>query len=707
MDDTSSASEQPTQARTTLELAGTLPVVATRVGQQMGKYRLVQLLANGGFAEVYLGEHVYLTTQAAIKILHARLTTEELERFREEARIVARLRHPHIINIHDFDVQDGTPFIVMDYAPNGTLRQRHARHTTVSETTVLLYVRQIAEALQYAHINKLIHRDVKPENMLVGHDNEILLSDFGIAVVVQTSRAEIEHSIIGTVSYMSPEQFKGQALPASDQYALAVVLYEWLCGRCPFQGTITEIMAQHIYDEPAPLRVYNPQISLAVEQVILKALSKNPEQRYPTMLDFAHAFENTSPKQTLLTREPILLRENGSTSDNYAAKTLRAIAAEGSVREGAAIEKHLTWKKRFSRRSLLFGLGGVTVLGLTGSGLVWFVRTHTYRDPKALITPTTPPTPTGTLLLTYHSHTDTVNAVAWSPSDGSSIASASRDKTVRVWSVASGADTLSYTGHSDIVNAVAWALDGQHVASGGNDKTVQIWPVSSANDQPFSYQGHSDTVNCVIWLTDGSTQYIASASNDKTVRIWKRDGSDITTYTEHTDAVRTVALSPDGKYIASGGEDKTGRVWPAPISANNSVSTPDTASPTAVAFFQKHSAGIRTLTWSPDGKYIASGGEDNMVFIWYALIGGNPLVTYQGHSAPVNAVSWSPDGNLLASASDDGTVHIWQASDGSKQYVYSGHSTGSPNIVTSVIWSPDGATLASAGVDRTVQVWHA
>src|SRR6266849_6320556 len=138
-----------------------------RTGQQLVSYRLLRLLADGGFASVYLGEHIYLNTHAAIKILHAQLVSEDLEQFRDEARIVARLRHPHIVSILDFNVQDNIPFLVMDYAPNGNLRQRHLRYTTVSPPTILTYIKQIADALQYAHNERVIHRDIKPENMLV------------------------------------------------------------------------------------------------------------------------------------------------------------------------------------------------------------------------------------------------------------------------------------------------------------------------------------------------------------------------------------------------------------------------------------------------------------------------------------------------------------------------------------------------------------
>src|SRR5438874_11277287 len=156
--------------------------------QQLGNYRIIGLLGKGGFADVFLGEHVYLKTQAAIKVLHTQITSANLESFITEAQTIGRLRHTHIIRVLDFGVQHHTPFLVMDYASHGTLRQRHPKGSCLPLSDIIMYVKQIADALQYAHDEKLIHRDIKPENMLVGRRNEVLLSDFGIALIAQSSR---------------------------------------------------------------------------------------------------------------------------------------------------------------------------------------------------------------------------------------------------------------------------------------------------------------------------------------------------------------------------------------------------------------------------------------------------------------------------------------------------------------------------------------
>src|SRR5579859_1658974 len=262
-----------------------------RVNQQLGNYRLIRLLGEGGFAEVYLGEHIHLGTQAAVKVLHTQLTSDDMEQFRTEARTIASLEHPHIVRILEFGLESKTPFLVMSYAPHGTLRQRHPRGVSLPLVTIVSYVEQMADALQYAHDEKLIHRDVKPENMLVGRRNEVLLSDFGIATAAQSSRYQSTQDVIGTVAYMAPEQIQGKPRPASDQYSLGIVVYEWISGSRPFHGSFTELCTQHIFASPPPLHEKIPGVSAEVEQVVLTALAKDPKGRFATVKAFATALE--------------------------------------------------------------------------------------------------------------------------------------------------------------------------------------------------------------------------------------------------------------------------------------------------------------------------------------------------------------------------------------------------------------------------------
>src|SRR5437588_4999724 len=267
--------------------------MADRSGQQLGNYRLIRLIGKGGFAEVYQGEHIYLKTPAAIKVLHTQLTSEDMAGFLNEARTIAHLVHPHIVRVTDFGIEGETPFLVMDYAPNGTLRQLHPKGTQLPPSLIIPYVKQIAGALQHAHNERLVHRDIKPENMLLGRQNELLLSDFGIALVAQSSRYPSPQEIVGTAAYMSPEQIQGRPRPASDQYSLGVIVYEWVSGDRPFHGSFTELCTQHMFAAPPPLREKIPTISPDVEQVITRALAKDSHQRFMTIQAFANALEQS------------------------------------------------------------------------------------------------------------------------------------------------------------------------------------------------------------------------------------------------------------------------------------------------------------------------------------------------------------------------------------------------------------------------------
>src|SRR6266566_5925661 len=199
--------------------------MADRLGQQFGNYRLAALLVQGGYAKVYLGQHVRFNQKAAIKVVHAHLSSQEAEHFQHEAETIATLAHPSIVRVFDFNVQDGIPFLVMEYAPNGSLRRRYPTGSLVPLPQVVSSVKQVADALHYAHEQRFIHRDVKPENMLLGRREEVLLSDFGLAALAHSTASLSAQAPIGTIAYMAPEQIQGHPRAASDQYTLGVVVY--------------------------------------------------------------------------------------------------------------------------------------------------------------------------------------------------------------------------------------------------------------------------------------------------------------------------------------------------------------------------------------------------------------------------------------------------------------------------------------------------
>jgi serine/threonine protein kinase/energy-coupling factor transporter ATP-binding protein EcfA2 len=275
-------------------------------GSYLGNYRLIRLLGHGGFAAVFLGEHRYLQRPAAIKVLRTVLADEEKEHFLAEARLLANLSHPHIVRVLEFAIAprrtflqnrvviENIPFLVMDYMPGGSLRTVYPIGTRLFLETVTSNIKQAAEALYYAHTQRIIHRDIKPENLLLNERQEVMLSDFGLALFAPQPGSLSRQDTAGTLPYTAPEQLRGKPVFASDQYSLGIVAYEWLCGHPPFRGEDAEIIMQHISSPPPSLRSMNSSLSPAVEEVILRALAKDPAQRYDTIRTFAASLEHAA-----------------------------------------------------------------------------------------------------------------------------------------------------------------------------------------------------------------------------------------------------------------------------------------------------------------------------------------------------------------------------------------------------------------------------
>jgi serine/threonine protein kinase len=264
-----------------------------RIDQCIGNYRLRQLLSRSQTSEIYLAEHTLFRTEAAVKLLDEKSADDDREKFLAQASLLANLHHPHIVQVLDFGMVQENAFLVMNYAANGTLRQRYPKGTRLPIPLLLQYTRQIASALDYTHQHQLIHRDLKPQNILLGTHDDVMLTDFGIAVVAQDFTSEVPafRDFEGTVPYTAPEQLQGKPHKTSDLYALGIIVYEWLSGDWPFTGSFDEIIHQHLFVPPPFLSEKQVEVPRAFEQVVRKALAKRPDQRFCAGEDFARALE--------------------------------------------------------------------------------------------------------------------------------------------------------------------------------------------------------------------------------------------------------------------------------------------------------------------------------------------------------------------------------------------------------------------------------
>lgn len=640
-------------------------------GREFGNYRLLNLIGEGGFSEVYLGEHVLLGTTAAIKVMHTRLTDEEFERFRSEALTIIEMAHPNMVRVLDFGMQDHVPYLVMNYAPHGSLRQRYPARTRLPLPVVLSLVKQVAAVLYYAHEKKVIHRDIKPDNLLIGRDDEVLLSDFGIAVAVHNTYSMQTQEAIGTVAYMAPEQLRRKARPASDQYALGVMVYEWLCGELPFEGAPIEVALQHLSETPPSLRSKNPDIPPAVEKVVMKALAKDPQQRYPDELAFAEALEQASqgtvaetPSRSHATVTSGESGESVASSSNDMAQVFAG--HEGQERQ--AWEGAREGRKSSPRRvMLLLSMAFLVTVGALGVGL--FASFHNQQTRIVQV-----PLPTSGRL--------PVTATATTP--------------IMPSAPLSGSASLSMYG-----------FDAQHSQYNPYEKSISLKNVSSLavawTAHVSGYIGFTPTiVNGVLYITGGGpTIYALDARTGK--QFWKTSPKAVqyASYVYSPTVVSGIVYVGADNGALGAFDARTGKtLWTFTSESTTSSSAQD--SPTyanGIIYFGSHDGSVYALD--------AKTGQKK----WSAITGG-----YTGVAVANNVVYAASNTSIYALDASNGSI-LWSGSVGTKKTVEVAPVVGSGMVFVTtddadvLAFSAGGcgkATCAPRWIAHTLQkVWAA
>lgn len=356
-------------------IAGVIETMPLTIGEAVGPYRIVEQLGQGGMATVYRAYHPYLERDVAIKVLHAALKSDPSfeERFRREAQIVAKLEHPNIVPVYDYNQHHGESYLVMKFVEGETLKARMARQPlTLPETIRILNA--VSAALSYAHERDILHRDIKPSNILIDTRGEIYLADFGLARIASAGESTLSKDmLLGTPQYISPEQAQGTTAlsAATDIYSLGVVIYEIIVGRTPYTAdTPYAIIHGHIYAPlPLPSKV-NPNVPASVERVLLKVLAKDPPDRYPRAVDFAQAFQDAVQKagvsdfgagKVRIPPEGIDSKVRGAPSSIHAPNTINV----PGVNAGATQKNAATGKMGLQRRS-----GGALIAVLAGASVL-------------------------------------------------------------------------------------------------------------------------------------------------------------------------------------------------------------------------------------------------------------------------------------------------------------------------------------------------
>ncbi len=694
-------------------------------------YEIIDELGRGGMGVVYKARQVQLNRPCALKMILAGIhaTPQAAARFLSEAQAIARLHHPHIVQIYSIGDVNGLPYVELEYLPGGGL-DRQLDGTPWKPDRAARLVEQLARGIADAHAQGIVHRDLKPANVLLSADGTPKISDFGLAKFLGSdSGLTRSEAIMGSPSYMAPEQAEGRTRevgPEADVYALGTILYELLTGRTPFRGaSILETLEQVKTAEAVPPSRLVPRLPRDIETIALRCLQKEPVKRYRSAVALAedlrrfHAGEPIAARRIggperawrwcrrnpvvsgLIASIALALILGTAVSAYFAIRATRgerlavqkAREALENARRADQAAQTAREEKQKSDHSLY--LAEMRLANQAWQeGLVDLVRQYLQNQvPRQSDDPDRRGFEWYYLerlchsdLRTLRGHSDMVRTVAFHAA-GHRIASASDDNTVKLWDMATGQQVRTLRGHTKFIMDVVFSPDGARLASASEDQTVKLWDVATGQEVR-SLRGHASGVNGVSYSPDGKS--LASASDDQTVKLWDAStGQEVRTLRGHASEVNGVSYSPDGRSLVSAGVDQTVKLW-------------DAATGREIRTLRGHMAAVQDVRFSPDGRTIASACSDRSIKLWDTAT-GRELQTFRGHTGAVLAVAFSPDGRTIASAGHDRTVKLWDPVTGREIRTVRGHS----DWVSGVSYSPDGRVLASASADETVKLWEA
>ncbi len=668
-----------------------VPIPPTESQRLQSRYSFISEVGKGGLGRVWLAKDNVMAREVAVKEIKpgkSAATQEAVRRLIKEAQITGQLQHPNIVPVYEVN-HSVQPFYTMKLVKGKTLSQaikeHHEQHLTgkdarLSLLRLLNVFVSVCEAMAYAHSRGVIHRDLKPLNVVLGDYGEAIVLDWGLAKLVDekedesqavqlTDAARAEATVAGgapgTPAYMAPEQAAGQIdlLDArTDIYALGVILFEVLTGRRPYEGTIPEILtairtcetpsarqvAASLRDVISPAGDYIPFVPKTLDGVCAKAMSKRREDRYAKATELAQDIRRwlaeTSEEAARVRRLLYVAQMNLAQmawENNQVARVLELLESQLPQEDQEDLRNFewFYWERKCQNDLLTFKGNSFRVLGVA------FIA------------------------------------------DGIRLALESDDERVQVWDAKSGQEMLTLKEHIGSVSSAAFCANGTRLALAGEDEmgTVKLWDAMS-DQEMLTLRAHIGPVTSVSFSADETR--LASASHHE-VKLWDTtSGQKMLTLKGHTDDVTHVAFSPDGAHLASASWDQTVKIW-------------DAMSGQETLTLKARTGRVASVSFSADGTRLAAA-IGQLVQIWDAT-SGQEMLTLKGHTDRVTCVAFNPDGTRLASASWDRTVKMWDGMSGQEMLTLKGHT----NWVTSVAFSPDGTQLASISKDKTAKVWDA
>jgi WD40 repeat protein len=661
----------------------------------LGHYEIQEVIGRGGMGMVLKAFDERLHRVVAIKVMAGELATSATarRRFVREAQAAAAVRNDHVIDIHAVEEANGLPYLAMEYIAGISLQERLDSSGPLEVKEILRIGMQIAAGLAAAHAQGLIHRDVKPSNILLENGVErVKITDLGLARAVDDASLTQSGTVAGTPMYMAPEQARGEAVdPRADLFSLGSVLYALCTGRVPFRASSTMAVLKRVCeDAPRPIREINPEIPDWLVGIIARLHAKDPADRVQSAAEVA---ELLSAHLAPLQQTAAVRMRRGPRSPSRRDHRWRVVAAALTL--------------------LLASLGLTEATGVTRiAATVLRIRTPDgtlvveVEDPNVKVTIEGD----GGLVITGAGPQEVrlrpgsyrVRAAKdGKPIQTDVVAITRGDRhvvSIHLEPAAVG-EIRRFEGHIGNIRGMAVSADGSRAVTGSWDKTVRVWDLTRGKElHCFSaLSGIDDAIVCVALSPDG--RLAMAGSRRGTVWLWEVDtGAERERCTvpvvDWDGGATSLAFSPDGRHVLIGGADGIVRLWQ--VSPWKEVKRLDHGQR------RKHGK-VWSVCFAPEGRQALTAGgpdSDGGIRLW-DLQTGTELRAFKGHEQGLWCAVFSPSGHYILSASNDATVRLWDAGTGKELRRFRGHTRG----VTCVAFSPDGRQALSAGQDHTVRLW--